>query len=157
GNRAAALRAIDEAAALDAPDDLVAAVDREKQRVLVYLFVRDYQAAVDASIHAVALARASGLRYALASTLHNVGDARWRLGDLARSYAALTESKEIAESLAHERLTTLNRIHLSYIDGIRGVPGAEKMLGDLVNDVDNRGYVTDPLEGRLLLGLLHKH
>src|SRR6185369_11570491 len=36
GHAAEAIHAIDEAEALDSPDDLMAAVDREKQRVLAY-------------------------------------------------------------------------------------------------------------------------
>jgi eukaryotic-like serine/threonine-protein kinase len=155
GDSASSLRTIDEAARLDAPSDLAAAVDREKQRVLTYIYARDFKAAVEASAHAVDLARTTGVRFAIAASLHNLGDAARRLGDLPRAYAALTESKEISDAAGQERLGTLNRIHLAYLDGMRGVDGAEAQLRDAVRYVDSRGFVTDGLEGRFLLGMLH--
>jgi eukaryotic-like serine/threonine-protein kinase len=156
GNREAALRAIDEAEALSQPDDLVAAVERERQRVLAYLNTRDFRAAVDASERAVELARATSVRFAIAAALHNLGDAARRLGDLPRAYAALTESREICDAAGQDRLATLNRIHLAYLDGASGVAGAEAILSSLVEYVDARGFVTDGLEGHLLLGVLRK-
>lgn len=155
GDSASSLRTIDEAERLDAPGDLAAAVDREKQRVLTYMHARDFRAAVEASAHAVDLARTTGVRFAIAASLHNLGDAARRLGDLPRAYAALTESKEISDAAGQERLATLNRIHLAYLDGMRGVDGAEAQLRDAVRYVDSRGFVTDALEGRFLLGMLH--
>ena len=155
GDVASSLRLIAEAERLDSPDDLAAAVDREKQRVLTYIYARDCKAAVEASEHAVDLARTSGVRASLIVTLHNLGDAARRLGDLPRAYAALTESKELSDAAGQERLATLNRIHLAYLDGMRGVDGAEAQLRDAVRYVDSRGFVTDALEGRFLLGMLH--
>ena len=157
GDLASSLRLIDEAERLDSPDDLAAAVDREKQRVLTYIYARDCKAAVEASEHAVDLARTAGVRASLIVTLHNLGDAARRLGDLPRAYAALTESKELSDAAGQERLGTLNRIHLAYLDGMRGVDGAETQLRDAVRYVDSRGFVTDALEGRFLLGMLHLH
>jgi tetratricopeptide (TPR) repeat protein len=157
GDAAAALRAIDDAERLDRPDDLVAAVDREKLRVLVYLNTHDYTAAVEASARAIDLARSAGVRYALAATLHNLGDAARRLGDLPRAYAALSESKEVAEAAGHERLATLNRVHLAYLDGVSGLPDADTLLRDLVRYAESRGYLSDAREARYLLGALHAH
>ena len=155
GDSTSSLRTIDEAERLDSPDDLAAAVDREKQRVLTYIYAREFKAAVDASVKAVDLARTTGVRFAIAAALHNLGDAARRLGDLPRAYAALTESKEISDAAGQERLATLNRIHLAYLDGMRGVEGAESQLSDAVSFVESRGFVTDALEGRFLLGMLH--
>ncbi len=154
GDLGSALRAIDEAERLDRPDDLGAAAAREKQRVLAYINTRDYKAAVDASARAIESARAAGLRYDTASSLHNLGDAARRLGDLPRAYAALTESKEVAEALGNERLVTLNRIHLAYLDGVSGLPDADKLLRDLNRYAESRGFLTDAREGRFLLGSL---
>ena len=155
GDVASSLRLIAEAERLASPDDLMAAVDREKQRVLTYIYARDCKAAVEASEHAVDLARTAGVRASIIVTLHNLGDAARRLGDLPRAYAALTESKELSDASGQERLATLNRIHLAYLDGMRGVDGAETQLRDAVRYVDGRGFVTDGLEGRFLLGMLH--
>ena len=154
GDAVSALRAIDEAERLDRPDDLLAASFREKQRVLAYLNLRDYRAAVEASGRAIDFARSAGLRYDISASLHNLGDACRRLGDLPRAYAALTESKESAEALGIERLVTLNRIHLAYLDGRSGLPDADKLLRDLVRYAESRGFLTDAREGRFLLGSL---
>jgi tetratricopeptide (TPR) repeat protein len=152
GDLGSALRAIDEAERLDRPDDLMAAAMREKQRVLAYFYARDYRAAIEASPRAIDLARSAGLRYDAASNLHNLGDACRRLGDLPRAYAALTDSKEAAEVLGSERLVTLNRIHLAYLDGVSGLPDADKLLRDLIRYAESRGFLTDAREGHFLLG-----
>jgi eukaryotic-like serine/threonine-protein kinase len=152
GDLASALRAIEEAERLDRPDDIAAAAAREKQRVLAYLSTRDYRAAMEASPRAIEYARSAGLRYDTASSLHNLGDVCRRLGDFPRAYAALTESKEVAEGMGNERLVTLNRIHLAYLDGIGGLPEADQLLRDLNRYAESRGYLTDAREGRFLLG-----
>jgi tetratricopeptide (TPR) repeat protein len=154
GDTAAALAALDRAEELGDSGDPIAASEREKQRVLVHLYSKDFRAAVEASARAVELARSAGLRFETAAALHNLGDARRRLGDLTRAYVALTESMEIAEAAGYERLISLNRVHLTYIDGLRGSEGAVAMLKDLIRYADARGYFTDGLEGRYLLGAL---
>jgi serine/threonine protein kinase/tetratricopeptide (TPR) repeat protein len=154
GDLESALRAIDEAERLDGPSDVLAAAAREKQRVLVYANVRDYKSAVEVAPRAIDLARAAGLRYDTAASLHNLGDTCRRLGDLPRAYAALTESKDVAEAGGHERLVTLNRIHLAYLDGVSGLPDADKLLRDLIRYAESRGYLMDAREGRYLLGAL---
>jgi len=157
GDLAAALRALDEAERLDRPDDLVAAANREKLRVLAYSYARDYAAAVQAAERAIGLARSAGLRYDIAASLHNLGDSARGLGDFPRAYAALTESKELAEALGAERLVTINRIHLAFLDGVSGLPDAEKLLRDLIAYAESRGFSSDGREGRYLLGTLLAH
>jgi serine/threonine protein kinase/tetratricopeptide (TPR) repeat protein len=157
GVSAAALIAIHQAEALSPPDDLMLASEREKQRVLIYAFLRDFRAAVEASARAVELARAAGLRGELAAALHNLGDALRRLGDLPRAYASLTESMQVAEAAGNERISSLNRMHLAYLDGMSDKPGAEALLNDLVRYADARGYFHDALEGRYLFAMLLVH
>ncbi|WP_434044853.1 MULTISPECIES: serine/threonine-protein kinase PknK [Sorangium] len=157
GDIEAALRALDRAEALVAPGDLAAASEREKQRVLVHVFLRDFEAAVKTSARAVDLARSAGMRFETAAALHNLGDASRRLGDLPRAYAALTKSRELAEESGHERLVSINRAHLAYLDGLNGAAGAVDLLRDLARYADARSYRTDALEGRYLLGALLKH
>ncbi|WP_437714922.1 protein kinase [Sorangium sp. So ce448] len=156
GDIAAALRALDRAEALGDPGDLAAASEREKQRVLVHVFLRDFDAAVKSSARAVDLARSAGLRFETAAALHNLGDASRRLGDLPRAYASLTESKELAEESGHERLASINRAHLAYLDGLSGAAGAGELLRELARYADARSYRTDALESRYLLGALLK-
>ncbi|WP_437813426.1 serine/threonine-protein kinase [Sorangium sp. So ce1078] len=156
GDIDAALRALDRAEALGDPGDLTAASEREKQRVLVHVFLRDFAAAVKTSARAVDLARSAGLRFETAAALHNLGDASRRLGDLPRAYASLTESKELAEESGHERLVSINRAHLAYLDGLSGAAGAGDLLRELARYAEARSYRTDALESRYLLGALLK-
>jgi eukaryotic-like serine/threonine-protein kinase len=157
GSKEAAVRAIDQADALGRPDDLQGACERAKLRVLVYVYSRDFRSGVEASRRAVDLARSLGVRYAIAVALHNLGEASRRLGDHPRAYASLSESREIAEAAGHERLVTQDRIHLAYLDGLNGAPGAEKLLREFIRYDDSRSYFTDAMEARYLLGALLKH
>jgi len=152
GDGPSALRAIDRAEALEDHHDLVAASEREKQRVLVHIFTRNFAAAVAASTKAVELAREAGLRFETAAALHNLGDASRRLGDLPRAYAALRESLELARASGYERLVALNEIHLAHVDSLRGID-TDAALEALVSEADARGVWTDALEGRSLLAL----
>ncbi|AKT35891.1 serine/threonine-protein kinase PknK [Chondromyces crocatus] len=154
GDAESALAALDRAEALSDPRDVAAACERAKHRVLIYAYSRNIAASMDASARAVELARATGIRYEIAAALHNLGDGARRLGDLQRAYASLTESKEIAEALGNERLLSLNRMHLAYLDGLSGVSGADTLLRELIRYADGRAYWTDALEGRFLLGAL---
>ncbi|MDC0748759.1 serine/threonine-protein kinase [Polyangium mundeleinium] len=158
GVAAAALLAIDRAEAKSPSGDPTLASEREKERVLVYAFMRDFRAASEASARAVELARAAGLRAEMAASLHNLGDTTRRLGDFPRAYATLTESLQIAEEAGYERIASLNRVHLAYLDGQSGKPGAEVRIRELVKYAEARGYHADALEGRsLLASLLAEH
>jgi serine/threonine protein kinase/tetratricopeptide (TPR) repeat protein len=151
---AAALRALDRADKLADPSDLASACARAKQRGLAYLYCGEWKPGIEASLQAVQMARSANLRYDIAVTLHNLGEAARRMSDLPRAYAALTESLEIARAAGFERLVSLNRIHLAYLDGLSGVTGAEDLLRDLVRYANSLGYWTDALEARLHLGAL---
>jgi tetratricopeptide (TPR) repeat protein len=157
GETTAALSAIAQAEALSDPKDLVAASEREKQRVLVYIFLRDPRRAVEASARAVDAARAAGLRFETAAALHNLGDACRQIGDFPRAYATLSESRDLADAAGHERLAALNRVHLAYLDGLAGSTTAEAHIRDYVRYVEQRGYFTDAVEARLLLAGLVRH
>ncbi len=152
-----ALRALDRADALSDPNDLAAACARAKQRAWVHLYCRDLKTGIEASLQAVQVARAANLRYDIAATLHNLGEAARRMGDLPRAYAALTESLEVARGASNERLVHLNRLHLAFLDGMSGVAGADALLRDLVRYANSHGYWTDAIEGKYLLGMLLKH
>ncbi len=157
GDRDAALRALDRAEALADPADLAGACNRAKTRALVHLYSRDNKTGIEASLAAVQLARSSNVRYDIAAMLHNLGEAARRLGDLPRAYAALSESLEVARATGNERLVSVNRIHLAYLDGMSGVAGAEGLLRELVRYSNAHGYWTDAVEGRYLLGMLLQH
>jgi serine/threonine protein kinase len=141
---------VEQAARRAPPSDRALQSDVAKQRVLIALLARDYASAVQASAEAVERARESGIPYELAAALHNLGDAAHRSGDHRRAYAALTESLRICVEASIERIEALNRLHLAYLDAIRGDAQAEATLVELVDVAEARGLVADGLEGRLL-------
>lgn len=157
GKTADALQALDDAALLEGASDPLVAAEREKLRALSYMYARDFKAAADVSARVVDLARAAGLRYETAAALHNLGDASRRMGELPRAYAALSESLTLAESAGFERLASINRIHLSYLDGLVETPNALGNLERLILEAEARGYLNDALEGRFLLSMLRLH
>lgn len=157
GRPAEALKALDEAEKLEGAGDPLVSCEREKLRALSYMYARDFKAAADVSAKVVDVARLSGLRYETAAALHNLGDASRRMGELPRAYAALSESLAIAESAGFERLSSINRIHLSYLDGLVETPNALTNLEELILHAEARGYLNDVLEGRYLLGMLRLH
>jgi serine/threonine protein kinase len=157
GATSVALAALDRASLLTSSEDVVAASEREKQRVLVHIYSRDFRAAVAASATAVDLARSAGLRFELAASLHNLGDAARRLGDLPRAYASTSESRELAEASGHERLACLNRVHLAYLDALNGDPAADGKIQELVRYAESRDYFSDALEGRCLFAAILRH
>jgi tetratricopeptide (TPR) repeat protein len=154
GDQKSALRALDQAGQLVDPNDLDLALEREKVRVLVYLYTGAFADAVEASSLALDLARALGARFNLAAVLHNLGDASRRAGDLPRAYASLSESKDIGVEAGFERLVMLNRAHLTYLEGLNGDAAAEGVLRQLIGYHESRNYHTDALESRVLLGAL---
>lgn len=157
GQKAEALKCLERADEIADPNDLAGASERQKQRVLVYVFSRDFKAGVDESSRAADLARTAGMRFDAVAALHNLGDAARRLGDFPRAYASFVESRDLAKAMGHERLAALNRIHLAYLDGLRGAAGSLELLRDLIRYADSRRFWTDALEGRCLLAALLAH
>ncbi len=141
---------VEQAARRASPSDRALQSDVAKQRVLIALLARDYASAVQSSAEAVERARESGIPYELAAALHNLGDAAHRSGDHRRAYAALTESLRICVEAGIDRIAALNRLHLAYLDAIRGDAQAEATLVEHVDLAEARGLVADGLEGRLL-------
>ncbi|MBW2527237.1 MAG: protein kinase [Deltaproteobacteria bacterium] len=148
------LRLLDQLDQQWAPKDAAEAVMRRKHRCLISFSARDYAGAAREARQGARLARAVWLRYETAVALHNLADALIRLEDHPRAYAALTESLDLTRLLEHERLTALNQMYLSYLDGLRDVEGATDRLKSLIRYADGHGYLWDVLEGRFLLARL---
>ena len=157
GQSEVAHKLLDRVDAISEPADAAEAVMRQKTRCLIYFDSRDFEAAAREARQLARLARSAGLRYDAAAALHNLGDALDRMGDHARSYAAFLESIDITRLIDHERLTALNSMHLSLLDGLRNVPGAEDRLKGLIRFAEARGYLWDVLEGRFLVARLALH
>jgi tetratricopeptide (TPR) repeat protein len=138
-------------------DGPVFQVERAKVRALVHMFAGDHIGFAEWSEKAADLARNAGLLYETAINLHNLGDARLRLGDNAASYAALQQSLALAEEIGHERLALINRAPIVYLDGLAGHADAVHKLAEIVAWTRQRNLPWDELNARYLLGLLHLH
>jgi hypothetical protein len=118
-DRAGALGALERASQL-LPDDSTAQVERVKLRGLIDYFFRDLRAAAATCERAADMARAMGLTYEVTVNLHNLGDVLVRLNDFARAYGAIQQSLALCDEGGYERLGSLNRMFLAYLDGIAG-------------------------------------
>jgi tetratricopeptide (TPR) repeat protein len=139
---------------LSDPADPIAAVARQKRLGLVHLIAGNFAEAASICTDAAERARALGLYYDVASNLHNVGDAKLRLGELGAARAALSESLEVTERSGYERLAKLNRTYLTFLDGLEGAPEARAFLEANIAAAEAKGYITEVIEGEWLLATL---
>jgi eukaryotic-like serine/threonine-protein kinase len=153
GQRDQALELLDRTE-LTAEDDAFARAERFKHRALILYFSRDFEGSARSSEQAVELCKASSLTFEVAINLHNQGDALVRMGDFPRAYAVLLESLAACESCGAERLASMNRMYVAYLDAAKGVPGGETQLRSGIEHAEEHGYTWDIVNGRYLLGLL---
>src|SRR5262249_44561605 len=153
GDRAGALSAVDRAEAL-LTNDVAAACERQKLRGLVDYFSRDWRSAAVNCEKAVDMARAAGLTYEAMINLHNLGDVLVRLNDFPRAYGAIQQSLALCDESGYERLGSLNRMFLAYLDGVAGRTDAEKLLEQGIAYADDNDFVWDVIQGEMMLGSL---
>jgi tetratricopeptide (TPR) repeat protein len=157
GDAASAFDALERAERLSDPDDQLAVALHRKMWLLVHSALGSAEAARTVSAAAIESARALGLRYDLASNLHNLGDASARLGDRPGARAALSESLAIATAFGYQRLAALDRAFLDFLDGLDSAAGAEAQIGAFVARSEEEGNVSDVLAGEELLARLYAH
>lgn len=133
------------------------AAERAKTRGLVYSFAREFRLSMPEFEHAAELAREAGLVYETAINLYNLGDTRIRLRDFPAAYAVLRQSMALAEEGGHDRLVSINRAPIAYLDGVAGDAQAKVRLAENVAYSHQRGSPWDEYNGRYLLGLLLTH
>lgn len=154
GYQEEALRQFERACAV-LPDEPTAICERHKLRALIAYFARDFKAAEALSEQAVAAARELGLPYEVANNLHNLGDALISQGDHARAYGALKQSVALCDELGYERLASMNRMFLAYLDALAGDAEAERVLQQGIRYAESNDFTWDVLGGRQLLARLH--
>jgi tetratricopeptide (TPR) repeat protein len=155
GDRASALACVERAEQL-LPNDTTAACEREKLKGLVDYFSRDFRAAATVCERAVDMARAAGLNYEVMINLHNLGDVLTRLNDFARAYGAIQQSLALCDECGYERLGSLNRMFLAYLDGIAGRADAEKLLEQGIAYAEANDFLWDVIGGRTMLAQLNQ-
>jgi hypothetical protein len=88
--------------------------------------------------------------------LHNLGDTLIRLDDFARAYGALQQSLALCDEFGYERLGSLNRMFLAYLDGVAGRADAEKLLEQGIAYAQASDFVWDAIQGGMMLSALLK-
>ncbi len=154
GDKVRALAHIEHAAGLVSAGDLGTAVELEKLRALVLHFSRDFQGSSAASQRGVEAARAAGLSYEVALGLHNMGDSLMWIGDYARSHASFRQSLSVAEEFGFTRLRDHDRMYLAFLEADQLGADSVRLLRELIQDADTKGYAWDALNGRYLLASL---
>ncbi len=153
GDRARALATL-ELAARQANDGPAEAAEIEKLRGLIDYFSRDFRGAAAHFESAIDHARAGDISYEIAGNLHNLGDALVRMGEFAKAFGALQQSLALCDDLGYERLGSLNRVFLAYLDGLVGNKDAERLLRQGVSYAEHHEFTWDAISGRLFLAQL---
>jgi hypothetical protein len=137
-------------------EDTAAICERQKTRGLIDYFSRDFRAAAVSCERAVDTARAAGFTYEVMINLHNLGDVLIRLNDLPRAYGAIQQSLALCDECGYERLGSLNRMFLAYLDGVAGRGEAERLLEQGIAYAEANEYVWDLVQGRMMLAVLRE-
>ena len=155
GDRAKATAAL-ELAELQTCGEPSEAAEIEKLRGLIDYFSRDFRGAAAHFEAATDHARAGDLSYEIAGNLHNLGDALVRMGEFASAFGALQQSLALCDDLGYERLGSLNRMFLAYLDGLAGNVDAERLLRQGISYAEHHEFTWDAISGRLLFAQLLK-
>jgi ATP/maltotriose-dependent transcriptional regulator MalT len=147
-------QALDRAASLVSSEDPALASERARTCAILCAFAGDWAGCADASEEAAEQGRRAGLPREVAANLHNQGEALIRVGELARGYAALHASLDVAEENGYDRIATFDRLFLAYLDALDGLPGGDELIEACMAQAEQRGWELDHLTGRYLRGKL---
>jgi eukaryotic-like serine/threonine-protein kinase len=106
-----------EALLEEADDDPVALAHCAKARLICFDFAGQHLQMAKTAEEAAAFARSAGLRYEECAHLHNLADARVRLGQFDEARQALAQSGELAQDMEVAWIHQINAALLAYIDG----------------------------------------
>jgi hypothetical protein len=141
-------------AALVSPDVRAARAERARTTCFVAFLGRSYDlayATISALLEGI---RSDGPSFELAAALHNAGHALLKLDDRARAHGLLRHSLALAEDVGFERLATINRGLLGYLDALSGDKRGELALREAIRRANASGFAIDALDGRALLAQL---
>jgi tetratricopeptide (TPR) repeat protein len=114
----------------------------------------NYQEALTWYRRALDVRAGLGYRQGEVVNLHNIGDARMRLGDEGRAFAAFEESRELARTCGLTRFVAMNDVYLGYLRALRGETGAESDLVRAAASCKQLGDAETALMGRLFAARL---
>ena len=87
------------------------------------------------------------LTYEVAVNLHNLGEVLIRLSDYPRAYGALKQSIALCDEAGHERLASLNRMFLAFLDALAGDAEADKTLVQGIRYAEANSFTWDVIGG----------
>ncbi len=144
---------LDRAAVL-LPDVRAARADRARTTCFVAFLGRSYDVAYATIAALLEGIRTDGPSFELAAALHNAGHSLLKLDDRARAHGLLRHSLALAEDVGFERLATINRGLLGYLDALSGDRRGEAALREAIRRANASGFAIDALDGRALLAQL---
>jgi eukaryotic-like serine/threonine-protein kinase len=147
----AAEAALEDAGKLGAREDPLLSLDRAAARTALCASAGRFRDAAEAAVQAASQAEELGLVYEVASSLSDQAVALARSGDLSRARAAVASAFNAAEEIGAERVLARCELVLCYLEGAdaRSALGAQR---EHVALVESRGWISDALLGRYLLG-----
>lgn len=87
---------------------------------VVHVFAGRFEEAIAEFRRALDARSGLGYRHGEVVNHHNIGDASFRLGDLARAWSSFEQSRELARACDWERGVAMNDVYLAYLRGLRG-------------------------------------
>ncbi len=154
GGRELGLSHLDRAIAMSDVTDLALAVEHEKVRGMLCYYAEDFAGATAAFERGADTAKTVGLSFEVAVALHNLGDALIWQGSFARAYASFRESENVSHEFGYDRLLTLDRMYMAYLEAEKGQAEATEALRGFIDHTESKGYVGDAVQGRYLLACL---
>jgi serine/threonine protein kinase len=157
GKTEAASAALTDASALADAGDPLLLLDRAATRTALCASGGRFREAVEASVQAASRAEELGLLHEVAASLSEQAVALARLGDLPRARAVLASAFSVGEETGAERVLARCRIVLAFLEsGGQGPDGRDDQRGHIAF-VESRGWISDALLGRYLLGRMAAH
>ena len=136
------------------PDARDAKTERARTSAFVAFLAGSYEMAYATIAAQLEGIRSDGPSFELAAALHNAGHSLLKLGDPAHAHGLLRHSLELAESVGFDRLASMNRGLLGYLDALSGDKRGEVALRESIRRATASGFAIDALDGRALLASL---
>jgi hypothetical protein len=144
--------ALTEAERIAPEGDSLLSLDRAVVRTRLCSQAGRFREAAEAAVSAASQAEELGLVYEVASSLCDQAAAFIWLGDPARARAAVASALHAAEEAGAERIIIRSRLVLGFLEGEdSGQKGLSEQRGRVVL-AETRGWITDALIGRQLVG-----
>lgn len=137
-----------------APTSREGRIERARTRSFVAFLGRHYDLAYATIAAQLEGIRSDGPSFELAAALHNAGHALVKLDDRSHAHGLLRHSLALAEDVGFDRLASVNRGILGYLDALSGDKRGEGALRESIRRASASGFVLDALDGRSLLAAL---